>query len=362
MEQTQLAVMHKQPPFVYAEDRLNLEQYLSKSKKPFIMGHITPDGDSIGSCLGLATLLRNRGCQPFVATSGHIPNSFMWLDGANSILNIIGDEVPEGLQAALEEADLFICLDFNQLYRVGATLEKYVRAALEKNKRPLIMVDHHEDTSNEFDFVVSRPEAAATCELLTNLFAGQCNGDRPNEISPAVASSWLTGIITDTGQFNHSSSYPEIFITTAHLLQCGADKDRIVLEVFHRFSEWKQRLTGYVLCEKVKIYKEYQMAFFTLSLDELKQFHVVPGDTEGLVNKPLDIDGVEISIFLRETVYEGIKVSMRSKGKYQVKEIASACFGGGGHLFAAGAEYAGTLEEASAILMQYIQTHALIPA
>lgn len=336
------------------DDRWELEKYLESAQRPIIFGHISPDGDSIGSSLAMFHLLRNRGMHPSVAMAGHVPHTLSWLPGVEEIMFVVGESYPPALDQALAEADLFLCLDFNVLSRTGSFLEQKICAALAKQRRALVVIDHHVEPSPEFDFIICKPISAATCEIIARLFMPPCELSAESPITPTVATCLLSGIITDTGLFNHASSYPEIFEVTADLLRCGADKDRIVREVFHRFSASRQRLEGYVLYEKIKIFPALKAACFSLSLEEQERFNVVPGDTEGLVNKPLDIEGVEVCAFFKETLYEGIKVSLRSKGCITVNDLAAEGFAGGGHLYAAGAEFTGTFAEAEVIFLDFL--------
>lgn len=337
------------------EERLRLEDYLSSICRPLLFGHISPDGDSVGSTLAMYHLLRNRGKQPWVTMAGHIPNTLTWLPASDNILMVEGEEYPSELDRAFQDADAFICLDFNAPYRMGKVLEQKLRSALQQKKRPLLAIDHHEEPSQEFDFILSKPDASATCELVTELFRNRTTESSKNEITPTIATCLLTGVITDTGLFNHSSSFPEIFLTTAELLRCGANKTRIVNEIFHRYSEDRFYLESFVRFQKLHFVKDLKVAYFTLSRAEQEELKVKPGDTEGLVNIPLDVDGIEISAFFKETLYEGVKISLRSKGILVVNDIARDLFGGGGHMLAAGAEFAGTLEEAVALFLDFVQ-------
>lgn len=339
------------------EERKTLEQYLAQSRTPLLFGHISPDGDSIGAVLAMLHLLRSRGKNPYATMAGHIPNTLTWLPASEEILMIVGNEYPPMLDQAFEEADLFIALDFNLPSRTGKVMTEKLHTALAQRSRPFIAIDHHEEPSPDFDFIISKPGAAATCELLTELFKEENPSSRKGEITPEIATCLLTGIITDTGLFNHSSSSPEIFEATAELLRCGADKTKIVNKVFHSYSPDRFRLEGFVRYEKITFDKEFKTAYFSLSLEEQEQYKVTPGDTEGLVNIPLDVEGIEISAFFKETLYEGVKVSLRSKGNLVVNDIAKEGFGGGGHLFAAGAEFNGSIEEAIERFKDYIHTH-----
>lgn len=340
-------------------ERLELERYLAQSHKPLLFGHISPDGDSIGSVQALLHILEARGKKPWATMAGHIPNTLTWLPGNERIMMVVGEAYPPMLDTALDEADLFIFLDLNVPTRIGRVLHEKLQVALAKKPRPLIGIDHHVDPSPAFDFIVSKPHAAATCEIVTELFMQRNPSLGSGEITPVVATCLLTGIITDTGLFNHSSSYPEIFEVAAELMRCGAEKTRIINKVFHSHSLNRFKLEGFVQHEKITFDNELKLGYFSLSLAEQEAFSLTPGDTEGLVNMPLNVEGIEICAFFKETLYEGVKVSLRSKGNLVVNDIARDGFGGGGHKYAAGAEFAGSIEEAQERFLDFVRQHKL---
>lgn len=330
-----------------------LNAFLKEAHNVVLLGHRSPDGDSVGSTLAMRLILQGKGMNVSVVMSGGLPSNLLWMEGAGQILL----EETDGMRIdeALRNADLLLCLDFNALYRVGKNLEERLRLALAAHPVPVLMIDHHLDPFDEFDWQWSCTEASATAEVVARLFL---EGEGSSAISKEAATALLTGIMTDTGLFNHNSSSPSLYELVAALLRCGADKNLVVDKVFHNFKEKRQRLEGYILYEKVKVCREISAAYFTLSLEELERFEVSVGDTDGLVNKPLDIEGVTCSAFFRETVDEGIKISLRSIGDIPVNELSRQCYGGGGHKNASGGEMPdATLEQAVALFLDYMKTH-----
>lgn len=337
----------------YREAWTQFNDFLEKAHRVVIFGHRSPDGDSMGSTLAMHLILQERGMESSLVMSGALPSNLLWLPHVESIL--LEERDAESIDRVLAQADLILCLDFNALYRVGKSLEERLRRALSVRPCPVLMIDHHLDPFDEFSWQCSCPEASATAEVITRLLC-QAGGDVC--IPQAAATALLTGIMTDTGLFNHNSSRPELYELVAFLLRCGADKDLIVDQVFHNFKEKRQRLEGYILYEKVKICREINAAYFTLSLDELARFDVSAGDTDGMVNKPLDIEGITCSAFFRETTDEGIKISLRSIGDIPVNELSRQCYGGGGHKNASGGELPNaTLDEAVELFLSYMRKH-----
>jgi phosphoesterase RecJ-like protein len=232
---------------------------------------------------------------------------------------------------------VIFCLDFNEAKRMGK-LAPVVEAAGARK----VMIDHHPNPSNFCRLVFSYPEMSSTSEIIFRLF---CALKAADAINRQAAECIYTGMMTDTGAFTYRSNDPDLYLIIRELLKTGVDKDRIYRQVYQVYSESRLRLMGYTLYEKMKVYPEEKTALITLSLNELNRFSYVPGDVEGFVNLPLSIEWVRFVAFIRENT-DGIKISLRSEGDFPCNRFAAACFQGGGHLNAAGGEYAGTLDEA----------------
>lgn len=326
--------------------------YISASQKILILGHKSPDGDSVGSALAMQHILQGNGKEVCIAMSGDIPSNLHWLSHKNTIYLIEKDR--ENIEYFLNQTDLILCVDFNILYRVGKDLEDLISSYSKKKKVPLLMIDHHLDPDDSFDWKCSCTEASATAEVIGNLFFATQEGE--GQINEVVATCLMTGVLTDTGLFNHNSSSPELYDLVARLLRKKADKDYIVNQIFHSHKESRQRLEGYILYEKVQILSELNCAYFTLTLQEQRAFGISSGDTDGLVNKPLDIEGINCVAFFRETIDEGIKISVRSIGDVPVNELCKNCYGGGGHKNASGAEMRNSsMEEVVKLFVDYVK-------
>ncbi len=318
---------------------------IQRAKRIVIVAHKRPDGDAIGSCLGLYHFLYSFERETFVILPDAIPANMSILPSSSEILNY--EKETAKCDAILAETDLIFCLDFNNLSRIGA-----LRDAIANSTADKIMVDHHLDYEPFADVIISHPEIASTSELVFRLI---CRMGYFADMTLQTAECICAGMLTDTGGLAYNSNSPEIYTIFAELLRKGVDKDALYRHLFNTYKESRMRLMGYVLSQKLEILPEYKTAIFTLSEAELNKFHYEKGDTEGFVNLPLSIDGVVFSIFAREDK-TGVKLSLRSVGKFPANLFASQLFGGGGHLNASGAESTLPLNEVVA------QIKAALPA
>lgn len=315
---------------------------LEDSNKIVITCHLTPDGDAIGSSLGLCHVLADLGKDVAVVTPDMVPRSLAFLPGAKEAVAFTRHE--EFARKLLDEAELIFCLDYNEPKRVDRMADALVAA-----KAPKVMIDHHEHPAPDFCTVtISHPEASSTSMLV---FRVLCRLELFDRISRKAAECIYTGMMTDTGNFSYNSNEPDLYVVIAELLRKGIDKDRLFTQACNTFTEAAVRLNGYAVGEKMEIFPDHRCALMTLDAAELERFGYVKGDTEGLVNKPLAIPEVVWSIYLREDPTQ-IKVSMRSKGHFPVNKVCSELFGGGGHENAAGAEFKGTLAECVDIIKE----------
>ena len=300
-----------------------------------IVCHTGPDGDAIGSSLAAAHVLSAIGKDAKVV----IPDSHManlrGLPGAKEIVDAA--KYFDFACRLLAEADLILCLDFNEPRRTGRLAE-----ALMASEAPKILIDHHLGPDIDADVVISHPEMPAPAYLLFRVF---CRLELFNFIGKAAAECILAGMMTDTGNFAYNCNDPELYTVVAELVRKGADKEKLGNMLFNTFSANCLRLNSYAILRKMELLPDVHGSLITLSRDELNRFHYTRGDTEGLVNKPLAVPGVEFSVFMRQES-DCIRVSMRSKGDFPVNILCSEYFGGGGHLNASGGEFYGSLDEA----------------
>ena len=309
-----------------------LTSLLQGKKNIVIFTHVAPDGDAMGSSLGLLHWL-NRNVQGIEEVHVVVPTPFppflAWMPGADKVL--VGTMQEADIQAVASRADLAFCLDFGEPKRVDA-----LSSLLTSLTCPKVMVDHHTSPDEQMaDLVISYPAAPATCFLMLELLNKLPFPSAQIPYETAVA--LYTGLMTDTGNFAYNSNNPELYEMIAQLLRAGINKDEIFDNVFNQYSVDRLRFTGYCLYHKMRIFSKYHTALIALSSEELKRFNFQSGDAEGIVNMPLQIGAIKYSVFIREDV-DKIKMSFRSQGNRPVNDFAREIFNGGGHVNAAGGE------------------------
>ena len=322
-----------------------MKELIEKAKHIVIFTHMAPDGDAMGSSLALKHWIGEKAT---VIVPNAFPAFFNWMPGSAQIL--IYEKEAQRCDALIAAADLFICTDFNDPKRIGPMGEKMLANPAKK-----ILIDHHLNPTDFADEVHSHPEASSSCEIVYQLI-NDANGDAP--LNDAIATCIYTGLMTDTGNFSYNSTRAELYDIIAALLRAGVQKDEIYNAVFNQYSTDRVRLTGYALYRKMRIYPEAHLALITLTSDELDRYHYQQGDTEGLVNMPLQIADVFYSVYMREerpkpgTPKPRIRISFRSQGDRPVNIWASEVFHGGGHANASGGELFGTIDQAVRLFEQ----------
>lgn len=314
----------------------HFSKWLEQAEKIVIVSHVSPDGDAIGSSLGLWHFLNTQDKTANVIVPNAFPDFLKWMPGSKDIL--LYDRYKEFADQLIAEADIICCLDFNAIHRIDAMGEAISAAPAKK-----ILIDHHLDPEPFCDILISHPGLSSTSELIFRLI---CRMGYFNEISKEGAECIYTGMMTDTGGFTYNSNDREIYFIISELLTKGIDKDEIYRKVFNTYSESRLRLMGYVLTQ-MRVYTDCNAALISLTKKEQRRFNYIRGDSEGFVNIPLSIKNVVFSCFLREdTEKPMIKISLRSVGSFPCNQVAAEFFNGGGHLNASGGEFYGTLEEA----------------
>ncbi|MBO7139496.1 MAG: DHH family phosphoesterase [Prevotella sp.] len=325
-----------------------LTDIIRESETIVCVCHQNPDGDALGSCLALAELLRTvYGKEPQVIVPDQYPDYLQWLPNSEKIIRY--DKHREGCDWTLAHADLIFCLDFNTASRT-ADMESALYASPAKK----VLIDHHLDPDVETLVTVSRPQASSTSELVFRL-AWQL--DCFDQLGKHFAVPVYCGMMTDTGGFTYNSSDPDIYFIISQLLTKRINKDKIYRNVYHTFSENRLRLTGFVLYNRLVVDAMRHASYFTLSRDDLRRFHFMKGDAEGLVNMPLQMKGHRLSISLREDTEKDnlVWVSLRSVDQFPCNEMAAQFFNGGGHLNAAGGRLYCSLTEAVAVAEKAIK-------
>jgi len=307
-------------------------------KSIVLVPHTNPDGDAMGSVLGLRRVLLNAGLKVKIVSPTKYPEFYHWMDGHDEV--IVYSHHPKQAASALAESDLLICLDFNQLSRLGD-----MKPLIESFEGKKILIDHHPYPGNFTDLVISDTTFSSTAELMFSVL-------QPTEFAQYIdrdaATSFFTGIMTDTGSFDFSVSNPNTFETVAQLTRMGIDQMYIHSKVYDNYSYDRMRLLGFCLSNRMTVFPEYHAACMYITLEDQKAFNFKTGDNEGFVNMPLSIKGIVFSaLFTEKSKY--IKASFRSKGEFAVNEVSEKYFNGGGHRNAAGGEFYASLSETLAL-------------
>ena len=320
-----------------------LKENIDNSNRIVICCHKSPDGDALGSSLAWAEYLRTQGKEPDIIVPDAYPDFLQWLPGSDRIIRY-DKHAADKADEMLQKAELIFCLDFNGTNRVDE-----MKDALEQSPAHKIMIDHHLDPSMDTVLTVSHPQMSSTSELVFRII-WQLGGFE--EMSCKCAVCIYCGMMTDTGGFTYNSNQPEIFFIVSQLLTKGIDKDKIYRNVFNNFSPWAIRLRGYLMSQKLNIFNDLHAAYFTISRRDMRDFHFTKGDAEGLVNEPLKIKRMRLSISLREDDRRDntIWVSLRSVDDFPCNLVASEFFNGGGHLNASGGRLHCTLDEAERVV------------
>ncbi|UPS91617.1 bifunctional oligoribonuclease/PAP phosphatase NrnA [Bizionia sp. M204] len=304
----------------------DIKQLLRSPKKMVIVPHKNPDGDAIGSTLGLYHYLRIHNQEAVIIAPNDYPEFLKWMPGEDSILKYDTDS--EKCDALIQDADIIFTLDFNALNRTGN-----MEPALKASSAMKIMIDHHQQPDDYATYMYSDVSMSSTCEMVYHFIAML---DDKNLINQDIATCLYTGIMTDTGSFRFASTTSETHRVTAFLIDKGAQHSEIHNAVMDANSFERMQLLGCALTN-LKVIPESRTAFITLSQDELNTYNYKKGDTEGFVNYALSLQNIIFAaIFIEDKQNNIIKISLRSKGDFSVNEFARAHFEGGGHTNAAG--------------------------
>lgn len=316
---------------------------IKESRTIVLTCHVRPDGDAIGSTLGLWHLFRTLGKEATVVVPDKAPQSLSFLPGFKEIAVYTNHK--EFCENTIENCDLIVCCDFNTPTRQDELAPVIAKATSKK-----VLIDHHQEPDHFTDMIFSYPRMSSTCELVFRIIAAMGLYDK---VDRDCATCLLAGIITDTRNFTVNVNYPDVYDILMRLLEKDVDKDRIVKEALNTRSLSSLKLEAYAISQKMEILPEHKCAIISLNQEELLRFSYEKGDTEGLVNRPLEVRGLIYSIFLREDP-DCVKISARSCDDFPVSEICKQLFGGGGHIQAAGAEYHGTIEDCKKLLLSHL--------
>lgn len=309
---------------------------LSSPKKIFITTHVKPDADALGSSLGLSNYLIKKGHEVTVVTPTDYPYFLTWMKGNDSVLDFSQSSDKVIATQKLEEADLIFCLDFSVLDRVNELGE-----LIRKSNAYVVNIDHHQDPENFANFRFWDTKAAATCELVYEMIVQL--GDK-HLIDKDIAECLYAGIMTDTGGFRHPNTTKNVHLVVAELIEIGANPSQISNLIYDSNSVNRLKFIGFAITRRLVVREDIHTAYFVISKKDLKKYQSQTGDTEGLVNYALSLDGIKLAALFSERE-DGIKISFRSSSDVAVNKFAASYFNGGGHKNAAGGKSALSLKE-----------------
>lgn len=318
---------------------------LSNPVRVVVTMHQKPDPDAMGSALGLWHFLRSFGHEATVVSPTNWANFMDWMPGCDQVVDF--DREREKGVKKVQEADWIFCLDFNTIPRTR-NMTPYIR----ESKAVKLLIDHHAEPETEsFDYGVSNTARSSTCEMVFDFIMDSGFGDRLNT---EMAECLYSGIVTDTGSFRFPAASADVHRKVAMLRDKGINHTQIHENIYDNYLENRFRFIGHVLLNRMEIFYEYNTVLIAVSKHDIKRFDIATGDTEGLVNFPLSIQGIKLAalIFDRD---EEIKCSFRSKGGFDVNSFARKYFEGGGHHNAAGGRSSDTLDQTVKRFMQAIK-------
>ena len=325
--------------FQALRDQLVLPQHV------VITMHRDPDADAMGSSLAWAYFLKRQGHTVTVISPTDFSRNLRWMYGADQVLVYEGkNPEPKQCREALDSAQLICCLDFSSLNRL-----KDLGELVRKATAPKLLIDHHLEPEAFATFEIWDTGAAATAQLVYHLV----HWWDPTTLDTTMAELLYAGIMTDTGSFRHGNTTAAVHLAVAELMQTGFDANRVHRRIFDEAPLSKLKLLGHTLAHKLTVLPSLRTAYMVLTAEELKQFDSSVGDTDGLVNYGLQVEGVVMSVLFTERSGE-IRMSFRSVGDFSVRELAAAHFGGGGHRNASGGRSTRSLHDTVQYFLQIL--------
>ncbi|MCB9255795.1 MAG: bifunctional oligoribonuclease/PAP phosphatase NrnA [Chitinophagales bacterium] len=316
-------------------EKENILNRIKQAKSIVITSHVSPDGDAIGSSLAMYHFIASWNSKVEVLVPNDFPNFLNWLEGSENI-RLYDKNVNEG-KALLSNADILFCLDYNETSRTA-----FMKEAIDNSKAFKILIDHHIGSPSWPDLNLSVVGASSTCELVFD-FIKSLN---PIELSlnKNLAECLYTGLLTDTGNFQFSATTTKVHLQVAELIEAGVMPDVVHNHINNSFDVQRLQFFGYCIAEKMKILKQYKLAYMFVSVAEMHRYNIQTGGTEGLVNEPMKIADIDISVLFKEDK-DKIKISFRSKRDIDVSSFANRFYEGGGHRNAAGGVSLLSMEE-----------------
>jgi len=309
-----------------------LQSILNKKAKVVIVTHKNPDGDAMGSSLGLAGILKKKGCELAVIAPTEYPTFLNWIKGNEEVL--VWGKNNKLIKKFIQEADVLFCLDFNALHRIDE-----VGVLISESNGKKVMIDHHQQPDDFVDYMMSDTSASSTAEMVYEFI--EKLGDE-NLIDGGIGEALYCGIMTDTGSFRFPSTTNKTHAIVGKIIEKGADHSMVHRRIYDSNTQRRLKLLGYCLMN-MEVLDRYKVAIIKISQEDHKIYNIQKGDTEGIVNYGLSMSHIQCSAFFREDD-DIVKISFRSKDDYDVNEFARKYFNGGGHINAAGGMSKDSLE------------------
>jgi bifunctional oligoribonuclease and PAP phosphatase NrnA len=308
---------------------------LKAPSKIVVTMHQKPDGDAMGSALGLAHFLQQLQFEVQVIAPTNWAHFLDWMPGVDTVIDY--EAKTTEAQEILAAANYIFCLDFNHASRV-----KFMEASLRNSQAIKVLIDHHEQPDTEFfTYGISIPQKSSTCQMVYDFIVAS---EHSNLLNSNIAACLFTGLITDTGSFRFAAADEAVHKMAAHLKSLGINHTQIYSQVYDNFKENRLRFLGHVLLNRMEVLYEYNTVLIAINKHDIAKYDIKTGDTEGLVNYGLSIEGIEMATIIIDRIEE-IKCSFRSKRKFDVNSFARKYFNGGGHYNAAGGGSKESLEK-----------------
>ncbi len=309
--------------------------------------HQKPDGDAMGSALGLYHFMVALGHQATVISPTNWAGFLDWMPGVNQVLDF--ERNKDKAKTLINEAEVIFCLDFNVLHRT-----KHMEQPLTNAQCIKVLIDHHQQPQEEaFTYGISDTNKSSTCEMVYDFIV---ESGHPAKINTTIAECLYTGLMTDTGSFRFPSTTASVHRMAAHLIDAGLKHTRVHEQIYDNFLEGRLRFIGFALLNRMEVLYEYNTALMYITKTDLQQFDIKTGDTEGLVNYLLTIQGIKLGALVIDRDEER-KWSFRSKGGFDVNEFARTYFEGGGHTNAAGGRSSDNLKATLKKFKEVIQRY-----
>jgi len=304
-----------------------VKQLLETPSGIVVTSHYNPDGDALGSSLAMCDYLQKKGHEVSLILPNDFPDFLSWMPGIDKA--VVYFHKSKTADELIAKASIIFCLDYNAISRVNLFADKLFEA-----KGTKILIDHHLQPENHFDYSFSVVNTSSTSELIFDFIEAM---DDYSLLDRNMAINLYVGIMTDTGSFSFACNYPHTYEVVSKLVQKGVDTERVHRLVYDTYSEGRMRLLGFCLSERMIVLHESATAYIWLKKSDMERFGFKPGDTEGVVNYALSIKDISFAALFTEKS-DRIRISFRSKGNFSVNDFARDHYQGGGHRNAAGGD------------------------